>query len=270
MTSGADWQGQVGRSWAALYPQTDRSLSGLTARLLERIATLAGEAILDIGCGAGELTLAVARTRPRARIVGVDVSPELIEVAQARADRHGNVEFVVADAASWPGDGVEPELLISRHGMMFFDDPLRAFAHLRAIAAPGANLVFSCFRAVRENRWAADIAELLKLPPPPAHAPGPFAFADPQRVEALLAEAGWSEIDCEPVDFAFVAGAGPDPLDDAVSFFHRIGPAATVLAALEEPRRGQAEAALRRWVEANCDGDLVAFAAAAWIVSARN
>ena len=82
MTSGYDWEDIVGRSWADMYAQTDRSFAGLTQRLLERISPLPGEAVLDIGCGAGELTLAMTRARPRAEIIGLDVSAHLLAVAR--------------------------------------------------------------------------------------------------------------------------------------------------------------------------------------------
>ena len=93
MTSGMDWQAGVGRTWADMYRLTDRSFSGLTQRLLERLATVPGQTIVDIGCGAGELSLALARTRPLARVIGVDVSADLIATAQARAGERSTVRF---------------------------------------------------------------------------------------------------------------------------------------------------------------------------------
>jgi len=271
MTTGMDWQAQVGRTWAESYALTDRSFTGLTQRLVERIAERAGSAVLDVGCGAGELALAVARMRPGARVIGVDVSSDLVDAAQTRAgDRHPDVEFALADAASWTLAGFAPDLIVSRHGVMFFDDPVGAFAHLRAEAQAGASLVFSCFRAAADNPWASTLARLLDLPPSAnPHAPGPFAFADPGHVEPILAAAGWRHIAFEPVDFAYIAGMGDDPIEDAIGFFQRIGPAAPALRALDGPARAAAEARLRDWLEQHRSGNLVALGAAAWIVTAR-
>ena len=270
MTTGMDWQAQTGRNWAEMYPQTDRAFAGLTQRLLERISARSGEAVLDIGCGAGEVALAVARARPRVRVIGLDLSTDLIAAAAQRGANHTNVEFAWGDATAWHLTGFAPDLLVSRHGVMFFDDPLGAFTHLRGIAAPGANLVFSCFRSPRDNRWASDFAELLGLPPPAdPHASGPFAFADPQYVEPILAAAGWQVIDFEPVDFAYIAGKGDDPVGDATAFFTRIGPAAIALRALEGAARDEALERITRLLEAHRNGDLVALGAAAWIVTAR-
>lgn len=253
-----------------MYPQTDRAFTGLTQRLLERISARPGDAVIDIGCGAGEVSLAIARARPRARVIGLDVSADLIGVAQQRGANHTNAEFVLGDAALWHCDGFAPDLLVSRHGVMFFPEPLAAFTHLRDISASGASLVFSCFRNPRENSWASDMADLLGIPPPAdPRAPGPFAFSDPQYVEPILTAAGWQGIDFEPVDFAYIAGMGADPVSDAASFFARIGPAATALRELSGDARDLAKARMTQWLEAHRDGDLVALGAAAWIVTAR-
>lgn len=271
MTTGMDWQAQVGRSWAESWQLTDRSFAGLTQRLLERIGERAGGAVLDIGCGAGELSLAIARNRPQARIVGLDISQDLIAAARARGERLGNVEFVLGDAAEWSKPGFTPDLLVSRHGVMFFPDPVAAFTHLHEQASSVANLVFSCFRSARDNQWASGIAQILGLPPAadPA-APGPFAFADPGHVERILAAAGWRNIVLEPVDFAYVAGVGDDPAGDALRLFRRIGPAAAALRELAGQARTDAEQRIRDWLEEHREGNLVAFGAAAWIVSARH
>lgn len=271
MTNASDWQGKVGQNWADMHAWTDRSFAGLTQHLLGRIALHPGRAVLDVGCGAGELSVAIARARHDAQVIGLDISSDLVAAARARGGQHPNVEFVVGDAATWQREAFSPDLLVSRHGVMFFDDPPAAFAHLRRTAASSAALVFSCFRSSRENPWMSDVTRLLDLPPPvDPYAPGPFAFADPQRVEAILAAAGWTEIDFEPVDFAYVAGTGADPVADAEAFFARIGPAAATLRELRGAALEQAQTRIRDWLAERSTGDLVAFSAAAWVVTARN
>lgn len=277
MTNGALWQGEVGRAWAAEVRQTDRSFAPVTSALVERIGQTRPRRVLDIGCGAGELALAVARAHPQAEVAGVDISPDLIAAARDRVDAAGlteRVSFALADA----GADMPPfaaDLLVSRHGVMFFDDPPAAFTHLRSTAAPGAQLIFSCFRAEAENRWAADVARVIgggtpaSQAPVDSPAPGPFAFADPARVRAILGATGWRDIDLTPVDYAYVAGAGDDPVADARAFFRRIGPAARAMRELPEAERPAAEARLGDWLAEHCAGGVVSFPAAVWIVSAR-
>jgi len=270
MTTGSDWRAQVGRSWAENYRRTDRAFSGLTERLLARIGGCDGHSVLDIGCGAGEVSLALARGNPGARVLGVDVSPELVEAARIRGEALPNADFVEADAASFRPEHFAPDLLVSRHGVMFFDAPSAAFTNLAAIAGDEARLVFSCFRDPALNPWASELAMLLGLPPAAdPRAPGPFAFAEQAHVSAILGSGGWRDMEFEPVDFAYISGKGEDPVDDALQMFGRIGPAAPVLRALEGQERDAAVARIRDWLEQHRSGDLVAFSAAAWIVSAR-
>lgn len=275
MTNAGDWQGGVGRNWAAEWRRTDRSFSGLTPRLvglgLEQPATR----IVDIGCGAGELSLALARLRPETQVTGIDLSADLIDVARERGAGQANLSFQQADASTWSGGDSRPDLYVSRHGVMFFEDPPAAFAHLVRVAAPGARLVFSCFRSAAENGWAAEISRLLPPPPPApppsaasatAYPPGPFAFADPDHVRACLA--GWTDVTFEPLDFSYVAGAGEAPVDDALAYFQRIGPAAAAIRSLPPSARASFQDKLKALVESRLAGGQVRFPAAAWLVTA--
>ena len=158
MTDASEWQGRVGANWAEQWRRTDRSFAPLTERLLQRSREFAFASALDVGCGAGELSLALARGRPQCRVVGVDISPHLVDTAQERGANLANVSFEVGDAAAWqPQPGFAPDLLVSRHGVMFFDDPRAAFSHLAEIAAPGAALMFSCFREPAENPFFTEV-----------------------------------------------------------------------------------------------------------------
>lgn len=268
MTQASDWQGGVGRAWAEEWQRTDRAFSGLTPILLAAIAAMPGDRILDIGCGAGELSLAVAQARPGAQVCGIDVSEDLIAAARSRSAACANVRFDVADAGRWSDPTFLPNLLVSRHGVMFFADPPAAFRHLAAAAAPGARLVFSCFRAQAENTWASAMAGLVPAPasPPDPHAPGPFAFADPGHVRAVLT--GWTDLAFTPHDFRYLVGQGADAQEQAVALFHRIGPAAAALRQASSADRPAIEAGLRQVVaDHHRDGE-VSFDAAAWIVTA--
>ena len=269
----SEWQGRLGDKWAAEWKRTDRSFASLTDRLLGAASAGKFFRALDVGCGAGELSLALARGHAGAEVHGIDISPELIRVATERGAHLHNVSFECANAATWHREFWAPELVVSRHGVMFFEDPPAAFGHLAQIAARDARLVFSCFRTLEENIWADRIDAFL-----PAHArgpksgpgvPGPFAFADPAHVQGILMAGGWSHVAFEPVDYAYVAGTGEDPVSDALSYFLAIGPAARAAAQLADNEKAEFIAKLRRFLENHRDGNLVALKASAWIVSAR-
>lgn len=272
MTDAFAWQGRTGDVWAEEWCRTDRSFADLSRHLDAAIAAAApidGRA-LDIGCGAGATGLALAAARPSLAIQGVDLSDGLVAVAtrRAAAANIANARFTVGDAAAPSGGPFD--FAFSRHGVMFFDDPVAAFTAIRAAMAPGAPLVFSCFRTAAENGWAVALAQALaRSAPPPGTAPGPFAFADPGRVSAILAAAGWRDAVPQAIDFAYVAGAGDDPVGDALTLFRRIGPAARALAEAPEADRPPMVAALRAMLESYIHADTVRFTAAAWIWSAR-
>lgn len=277
MTSGSDWQGRVGQTWAEEWRRTDRSFAELTQLLLTAIGTQRGTRILDIGCGAGELSLALAAARPDAEVTGLDISADLVATASERAAELGTprVRFRHGDAGEYADPHGAPDLLVSRHGVMFFADPPATFAHLARVSAPDAVLVFSCFRARPANPWA-DLfdAVLPPLPPAPqpAFAPGPFAFADLAHAKHCLAghaDAGWHRVQAVPANFSYVAGSGDDPVADAIAFFQRIGPAAARLALVPREDRPAALAAMAGVLQNHCHDGKVTVPAAAWIITAH-
>jgi SAM-dependent methyltransferase len=269
--AGDEWRGRVGQSWASEIARTDRSFAGLTPVLIAALVaalparTGAPWHILDIGCGAGETAIALADARADAVVTGLDLSPDLVAAARVRAGARAQLSFVEGDAARWVG-GQRFDAALSRHGVMFFDDPVAAFAHLRTRLHPGAPLVFTCFRRRSENIWASIALSLLDAPPPGnPRAPGPFAFAEIDDVGAILAAAGWSGASATAVDYRYVAGSGPDPVADAVDFFSRIGPAARLAATLGDAARNVFRRDLAARLAAHVTDGVVAFPAAAWL-----
>ena len=275
--SPSDWEGSVGDVWAAEWQRTDRSFASLAPRLnaaaIAAVEGLAAPRILDIGCGAGGTSMALATALPAAAITGVDISPGLIETARIRAASLANLQFELGPVEELAGSHAPIDLFVSRHGVMFFPDRVPAFTAIRAAAAPAGRLVFSCFRSIALNPWAEEIVTAVLGAPPPqptGYMPGPFAFADPDVVRALLTAAGWRNVEATPVDYVYHAGAGADPMGDALDLFSRIGPAATPLRTADPEERPAMSARLAAVLERYHQGDVVDFPAAAWLWSAHN
>jgi SAM-dependent methyltransferase len=272
MTETIEWQGRVGEAWAEEWRRTDRTLAPLNAALVARAVPLAPCRILDIGCGAGATSLTLAEALPAAAITGLDLSDALIAAARERIGGRAGLRFEQGDASVWrPASGAF-DLIVSRHGVMFFGDPAAAFAHLRSLTAPRGRLLFSCFRGRAENDWMVAQRPVFERFAPqalgaPEPAVGPFAFADPARIEAILGAAGFASPAIEPLDFAYVAGEGANPVADAVHFFSRIGPLARLLVELAPGDRRRALDQIAEIAAGRLSNGEVVFGAAAWIVS---
>ncbi|HEU0065737.1 MAG TPA: class I SAM-dependent methyltransferase [Sphingomonas sp.] len=270
MTAANDWTGRVGDVWAQEWRSTDRSFAALDTILHAAIVDAAPRhafSALDIGCGAGGTSIALADARDDGVVVGVDLSVALVEAARQRAGVRDNLHFVVDDAVAYAAKAVPVDLIVSRHGVMFFADPVAAFAVLARRSRAGARLVFSCFAERAANPWSTILAP---APEASGYAPGPFAFADPDFVAATLAAAGWRDTKPQRVPFAYRVGAGADPIADATGFLSRIGPSASLLNAARPADRPVLLARLAGALAERRSGDAVDFPAAAWIWSATN
>jgi SAM-dependent methyltransferase len=268
------WAGDAGRAWVEHQARMDLGLAPVTAALLARAGIGAGASVLDIGCGAGETTLALAdAVGPGGHVVGADISPLLLDRARERAGARANVAFIEADAQTHRFDGAF-DLLFSRFGVMFFADPTAAFRNLAAALRTGGRLLFACWRPVAENPWTTvpmtALRPILPAPaaPPDPLAPGPFAFADPARVEGILAAAGFTGIAAEAFDFPMLMGQGDDPLADAVRFLGKLGPAAAALREAGPEAREAAKPLLAAALAPHVAGGRVSLPGAIWLVSA--
>ena len=269
------WNSKVGDTWARMQDRLDRAFTPVTAALLSVAAPQPGEFGLDVGCGSGETTLALASAvGDEGGALGVDISEQLLARARSRAeDLLSNAEFRDVDAAVFNDDG-DFDLIISRFGVMFFDDPIAAFTNLHRLAAPSGRIVFACWQPAAENLWAtlpmqALAALIPEMPVGDLLAPGPFAFADPARVDAILAAAGWHDIVFDDLPFAMVIGDGDDPLAAAVHFNLRIGPAARAIRDAGVAAETAAPALLAAALVPFLGDDGVALPGAIWLVSAR-
>lgn len=234
MTSAIDWTGRVGDVWAAEWERTERSFAALVPHLDAAILSVAPDRgrALDIGCGVGSTSLALAAARPEVAVVGVDLSAGLIARAAARPATPPAPRFVTGDALAVARDEGPFDLFVSRHGVMFFADPVAAFTDLARSASAGAALVFSCFDDPARNGFATIADDATETVPAPikGYRPGPFGFADPTMVATILDAAGWEPYSSARVPFDYVVGEGADPVADALAFLTRIGPCARAIA----------------------------------------
>jgi ubiquinone/menaquinone biosynthesis C-methylase UbiE len=227
--------------------------------------------VLDVGCGTGSTTLAVARLLgEKGQCVGIDISDPMIATARARAGRGWPpATFICADAQTHAFEPAAFDMIISRFGVMFFADPVRAFANLRYAAADRAELRFIAWRSAAENPFmtAAEraAAELLpNLPARRADAPGQFAMADQRLVHSILEESGWAEIEVRPIDIACTL-----PEKELVPYLARLGPVGLTLHESDDRTRAQVIETVRASFDSYVHGAEVRYTAACWMVSAR-
>ncbi len=199
------WNGEAGRKWAQRDSQMARLLAPVSEALLDHSDLAGARAALDVGCGGGSGTRLLAkRLAPEACVLGVDISEPLLDIARGgEGESPGHIAYLCADAASHDFGEAQFDLLFSRFGVMFFDDPTAAFTHMRSAMLPGATLAFCCWQALAQNAWTAlplqaALTVLPRPPAPPPRAPGPFAFAEPAYVQEVLSGAGWTDIQVTP------------------------------------------------------------------------
>jgi SAM-dependent methyltransferase len=268
------WATTSGDVWARRWRDTDRGLAGLAPHLLSAIVASAPAGpfrSLEVGCGAGSTAIAVAETCSGAEITACDISPSLVEVARQRTTEMPQIHVLEGDAEVVAASEGPFDLIFSRHGVMFFPDPVRAFRTFRGASTPGASLVFSCFRDWAPNPWGSELASAAagKVLPAPGREPGAFAFADPDHVLEILGSSGWADAEPRAIDFQYVAAESDDAVDRAVSFFAEIGPASRLVQSLPKGERLAALERMRGVVESHFDGRAVAFPAAAWVWQAK-
>jgi SAM-dependent methyltransferase len=272
------WNSEEADHWITHRGRYDQLLEPFADMLLEAVALEAGDRVLDVGCGCGATTLAVARVTAPAPVVGVDLSAPMLTQARADADRAGlrNARFEQADAQVHPFDAAAFDTVISRFGMMFFADPTAAFTNLRRATRPGGRVVFACWQGLTANEWllvpGAALAHHVALPdlgaPGAPGAPGMFALADPERTRAVLTQAGWRDISITGRHARIHIG-GCGTLDDALEFLRTGSIGRTVLRDVDADTAADALAAVREALAPYLTDDGVRLDAAVWLVTAR-
>jgi len=234
------WNETAGPTWVRLNDVLDRMIAPIGGLAMDRARLVAGERVLDVGCGCGNTTVELARrVAPGGSVTGVDVSAPMLALARERAAKVDGVRFEQGDAQVHPFPPSAFDVVFSRFGLMFFVDPTAAFSNLRGALRSGGRVAFVCWQPLPVNDWmripVMAAVQIIPLPPPPApDAPGPFSFGDPERVRKILAGAGFVEIDVAPHEGTLTLPGGGD-VDATVDFVLQMGPAAAALREAGDP-----------------------------------
>lgn len=265
------WNGPAGKAWVDGQELLDRLLKPFEDLLVHEAIARNPSNVLDIGCGTGATTLAIAKALgSRAAVTGVDLSEPMIAVARDRAAREQSAaRFISADAQTYPFEPGSVDLFTSRFGVMFFEEPTPAFTNLRSAAAPDASLCLIAWRSAAENAFMttaerAAAPYLPELPPRKPDGPGQFAFADASLVRGVMIDSGWSDVELETLDPRCVLSVRD--LDDYVT---RLGPVGLALQQADEATRAEVTKAVRAAFQPYVFGDEVRFTAACWVIRAR-
>lgn len=222
---GEDWAGEMGAKWLANLARFEGMIAPIGEALLKQADFNPGERVLDIGCGGGGTTIAIAQAvAPSGEVLGIDISPDLTTASTQRAKEAGvkNIRFICADAATVQLADAPFDRLFSRFGSMFFPEPHQAFANLHGLLRPGARIDLAVWGPPRDNLWMMEMMGVVRryvdIPPAIPRTPGPFAFEDIDYLKQILASGGFSGASIIPYDGLQPVGGVNVVPQDAVSF----------------------------------------------------
>lgn len=261
--------------WIAFQPALDAMLEPLGSALRERLAPTTGERVLDVGCGCGTTTLALAAAvGPTGRVTGIDTSASMLAVARDAATAAGsaNVDFVEGDAATHLYEPHAYDVIFSRLGTMFFDEPEAAFTNLHRSLRPGGRLGFVAWRALEENTWTTEprdaAAVIVPLPPAPGpDEPGPFSLAQAERISSVLTHASLVDVTIEAIDRDLLIGRGD--IDEAIDFYLRLLPTGYLMFDPDHHLLDRLRVTLRTVLEGHRRDDGIWLGSASWLVLAH-
>ena len=269
-----NWDGPGGEHWVAEAARYDRMNQRFADTIVEAVAPQPGEQVLDVGCGNGALAMALAeRVGAEGTVVGLDISGPMLANAEARAASRGlaNVRFEKGDAQVHPLEEGAFDAVVSRFGVMFFEDPVSAFSNLRRALRPGGRIAFTCWQELLRNEWIMipAAAALQHVPMPDLGepgGPGPFSLADPERLRSVLGQAGYAQIDVEEVVRPMVMG---DSIEDVLAFMHDSDMGQILMAGVDDETAARAWASVRQALIPHATADGVVLQGTVWLVTAR-
>jgi SAM-dependent methyltransferase len=266
------WNGSAGCAWVEAQQMLDRTLQPFEDLLLAEVSASGAQHVLDVGCGTGSTSRAIARVvGAQGTSVGIDISEQMIDAARMLTERERSAAtFICADAQQHPFGAQKFDLILSRFGVMFFEDSVQAFENLRSAAADGADLRCIVWRSPDDNpfmttaeRAAAPL--LPNLQPRRPDAPGQFGFADDRRVHAILRQSGWQEIEIRPIDVTCTL-----PEKEITRYGTRFGPVGIALQQADAQTRAQVATAVRAAFDPYVHGPEVRVTASCWVIAARS
>jgi ubiquinone/menaquinone biosynthesis C-methylase UbiE len=266
------WNSTMGHAWVSQQAIISDVFTSVTSVSLDAAAARLGEHVIDIGCGTGDTLLAFAKVVGQSgAVLGVDVSAPMLDFAKHRAAEAtlNNAAFALADATSYAFEPRWADLVYSRFGVMFFDDPIRAFTNIHGGMKAGGRLVFVCFRSMPESPWFRVPIEAARphVPPqPPVDplAPGMFSLAREERLGGILTEAGFREVSLKATN---VPIHGKDTTQ-SMAFLTNAGPLSALLENASGEQRIRATEAVRNALAANIGADGRGLHVGLWLVSA--
>lgn len=267
------WNELKGDLWVRFQPRLDATLAPFGEQAITALDPRPGAKILEIGCGTGATTLALAmRVGPAGEILAADISRPMLRKAIERANGIAEpaITFVEADAQVHDFGQDEFDAAYSRFGVMFFERPVAGFRNIRRALRPGGRLAFVCWAARADNPWVlvptATAKRFLELPPPPPDdAPGQFSMQSGDRIHGILRDAGWAGVELERFDVEHSIGADPS---DAASFACQMGPMSEPFAQADDETRRKVTDAIRDALEPYAGPDGVRLGFSTWIVTA--
>ena len=228
------WNEGIGRNWVWHQEAIDALLHPISEELIVRAAPMAGEQIIDIGCGSGATVIELGRAvGPTGKVAGIDISAPLLDLARKRCRDMRQVHFENVDAQVHSFPESQSDLVVSRFGVMFFSDPYAAFRNIFKALRKNGRLHFICWAPLDQNPWFTiplnvakrHLGEPESIPP---RTPGPLAFSEPEYVRDILHQASFRNIQIEEVRGVMTSSDSPRM---QAELYLSLGPATRLIAA---------------------------------------